>query len=232
MLKVFVIWGVAMKFCLYKMTYDTGFAPNPYGEYLTLATCTPNHQRAHVQVGDWIIGVESDKLAQERISAGCNTDIKRSFIYAAKVTEIMDLDSYFRDPRFEYKKPKPDSPKYEERRGDNIYYRENGVWKWVRGHDHEDKYEDIVKDIKGNIVFISNEFIYLGDKGIEVPKEIEKIFEEKGSRGVRYCRESDSSFMAIREFIECLIKVFGYGKHGCPICYCIRRKLNRETYCK
>ena len=37
----------------YKMTHDTGFAPNPYYEVLTLATCKPTIRRC-AEIGYWI----------------------------------------------------------------------------------------------------------------------------------------------------------------------------------
>lgn len=45
------------KILTYKMTYDGGFAPNPFWDYLTLATCTPNHMNANLWPGDWIVGL-------------------------------------------------------------------------------------------------------------------------------------------------------------------------------
>ena len=44
-----------MKLYSYVMIYDTGFAPNPFWGYCTLATCKPGIRRPAEQ-GDWIIG--------------------------------------------------------------------------------------------------------------------------------------------------------------------------------
>ncbi|WP_457568144.1 Nmad2 family putative nucleotide modification protein [Desulfurobacterium sp.] len=252
------------KFLFYRMTYDTGFAPNPLGEYLTLATCTPNHISKNLKIGDWIVGVESKKLARERIAAGCNPHVEQSLIFIAKVNEILDLNSYFNDPRFEYKKPKPHSKDYFKRSGDNVYYIENGMWKWIRGHDHDpckqrrygkqdeelffkvedlerllkskkmkEKYGEILKDIKGNKVFISKEFLYFGDKGIKFDKKFLKCIPY--SRGIKYCPGKncpERCFEEFKRYLNSLLKKFGYGKHGDPICYCIRYKLNRREFCK
>ncbi|MGE3595803.1 MAG: hypothetical protein AB7N70_09645 [Dehalococcoidia bacterium] len=39
----------------YKMTHDTGFAPNPFWGCLTLATCKPGIRQTRGP-GDWIAG--------------------------------------------------------------------------------------------------------------------------------------------------------------------------------
>ena len=46
----------------YKMTHDTGFAPNPFHGYLTLATCKLGI-RLKAKVGEWICRFDSKKLS-------------------------------------------------------------------------------------------------------------------------------------------------------------------------
>lgn len=38
----------------YVVRYDSGFAPNPFYGYCTLATCKPDIRRA-AEVGDWLV---------------------------------------------------------------------------------------------------------------------------------------------------------------------------------
>lgn len=47
----------------YKMTDDSGFAPNPYHGILTLATCKPR-MRHNTQVGNWVAGFTSARMRQ------------------------------------------------------------------------------------------------------------------------------------------------------------------------
>ena len=47
-----------MKLSAYIMTSDTGFAPNPFGRYCTLACCKATIRR-HAEEGDVIVGVAS-----------------------------------------------------------------------------------------------------------------------------------------------------------------------------
>jgi len=243
------------KFLFYRMTYDTGFAPNPFGKYLTLATCTPNHVRANLKEGDWIVGVESKTLANKRRKAGCCPEIEQCLIYVARVSEILDLNSYFHDPRFEYKKYSPET--WISKRGDNIYYIEEGIWKWLRGHDHEywneaiknlpdeevffpvkefdtlwrnpktrKKYGAILQDIRGNRVFICKDFLYFGDKCLEFDRRFRKYLP---IRNIKYCpstRCSKEIAIEFKRYIDSLIEEYGFGKHGDPICYCLKHKFN------
>lgn len=41
-----------MRLCSYTVVHGTGFAPNPFGRYCTLAACTPNHQGIKLSQGD------------------------------------------------------------------------------------------------------------------------------------------------------------------------------------
>ena len=77
-----------IKYLFYKMTHDSGFAPNPFGKYLTLAACTPNHSKSRIDVGDYIIGVESKSLASQRHNINLEKEVEQSIIYIAKINEI------------------------------------------------------------------------------------------------------------------------------------------------
>ena len=55
------------------MKVDSGFAPNPYFGYCTLAACTPNHMRAKIEPGDVIVGVEGDGLIRTRLASNSNS---------------------------------------------------------------------------------------------------------------------------------------------------------------
>lgn len=48
----------------YKMSHDDRFAPNPYHEDLTLATCKP-YLRLNAEVDDWMAGY-SDRYPAKR----------------------------------------------------------------------------------------------------------------------------------------------------------------------
>ena len=80
-----------MKLCSYVVMIDSGFAPNPFWRYCTLAACTPNHMRLGLEPGDWILGNRSDH--------------EHRLIYAMQVDERLCLDCYYQNPRFVRKRP-------------------------------------------------------------------------------------------------------------------------------
>jgi len=148
-----------MKALIYKIIYDTGLAPNPFGKYCTLALCTPNHGHAkQLRTGDWIIGHSG-------------TDGNFKLIYAMRLTENMiSLDEYYNDNRFTYKRPNRFGSKVE-KAGDNMYYLEKGLYVQDKYAYYHRKIVDKEKDIYGNRVFISDYFYYLGKKSnINFPK--------------------------------------------------------------
>jgi hypothetical protein len=243
------------KYLCYKITHDSGFAPNPFWGYLTLAACTPNHMKASLVPGDWIIGVESKSLANQRKRKGCNIAINQSLIYAAKINEILTLDEYFRDSRFQAKKFNKNG-NWKERRGDNVYFIKNNQWRWLRCHGHEpdhlrnlhdsqvffdvkqldnywkDKkmkktYGVILQDLRGNTVFISNEFLYFGDKGINFPQKFTDCVPQ---RGIKYCPQNRVN--DLENYLDNLIKTYRYGVHGNPINCCIYNNCNDDKYNK
>jgi hypothetical protein len=150
-----------MKLCTYVMAYDFGFAPNPFGDYCTLAACTPNHCRVNLDEGDWLAGHSSAKTGQR-------------LIYAMEVLEVLDLNFYYRDERFQYKKPRFDRT-LQEACGDNLYYRnEDGTWgRHKSGFHPGQRHQE--QDKKGNRVFIANHFYYFGKESEELPLHLTGI---------------------------------------------------------
>jgi len=92
-----------MKLYSYVMVSDTGFAPNPFDGFCTLACCKPNIRRT-ASVDDWIVGTGSN-----------GTVGNDKLIYAMKVTEKTDFDIYYHDKRFH-------------NRLDNIYFKNKDNW--------------------------------------------------------------------------------------------------------
>src|SRR6185369_2248501 len=103
-----------MRLCSYVVVHDTGFAPNPFGGYCTLAACTPNRVGLSLKSGDWLVG-HTTRATDNQL------------LYAMRVSEVLDFDDYFHEVRFQSKKPKRGGT-WQERMGDNIYYRVLGGW--------------------------------------------------------------------------------------------------------
>lgn len=172
-----------MKICTYVLTADSGLAPNPFGTHCTLAVCTPNHRGARLDKGDWIVGFYS------RARGG-------GLIYAMRIAEKLHFDDYYRDPRFEDKKPIR-SGNWRERVGDNMYFRDEGG-RWVQhstdNHAHPDS---ITKDTQNPYVFVADEFYYFGrnrptNRLPEPADKLEKYWQMRAvAQGLKYFRQSE-----------------------------------------
>lgn len=152
-----------MIFFSYVVDRDFGFAPNPFFGFCTLANCKPR-TRATAQIGDIIFGLAGTNYREPN---------SKKLIYAMQVTEILSFNEYFKDSRFEFKKPIINAtPKRQY--GDNIYYKdENNNYKQIDSH-HSLKSgiqhrENTFHDTKVDKVLISDNFIYFGNNPIDIP---------------------------------------------------------------
>lgn len=77
----------------YIVRTDSGFAPNLFWGYCTLACYNPQI-RKHANVGDWIVGIGSK-----------STVGNEKMVYAMKISEKMPFEEYAEDRRFRQKIP-------------------------------------------------------------------------------------------------------------------------------
>lgn len=151
----------------YVVRYDSGFAPNPFYNYCTLATCKPPIRKS-ASVGDWILGSGSN---DRKVRQGGR------LVYAMRVSEIMSFDDYSRDDRFQVKKPYRNGSR-KQSCGDNIYHRETPLSKWNQLDSfHSDNFgqlnpDHVRRDTAVNRVLISDHYVYFGGQGPKIPKEL------------------------------------------------------------
>jgi hypothetical protein len=180
----------------YVVKNDLGLAPNPFWGYCTLAVCTPNHMGARPQPRDWFMGTEP-------IGRGSK------LIYAMQVSEIFSFDDYYRDPRFEKKKPVIKGI-WQQSCGDNMYYRDSiGQWKQHPTLHHSEP-DRIAQDLKNPYVFIGEHFYYFGDRAVEIPSEYANLIWRRQG----YKREHDPDL--VNHFLSWLQHNFKPGEHGKP----------------
>ena len=77
----------------YVITRDYGFAPNPFWNICSLATCKPQIRERALK-GDWVTGF-----------GGANTAIARKMVFLMRVDEVCTFDEYWEDSRFLVKRP-------------------------------------------------------------------------------------------------------------------------------
>ena len=151
-----------MKLYSYIVARDFGFAPNPFYQFCTLGTCKPVIRKC-AKVGNWIVGTGSKTRRRE----GC-------LVFVMQVTEVMPFNHYWLDLRFEQKKPNLRGSK-KQAFGDNIYYQDLANRKWHQLDSHHSypcgtpNTRNIYNDTKTDRVLISDDYIYWGGKGPEIP---------------------------------------------------------------
>lgn len=174
------------------MTSDSGFAPNPYHGFMTLACCIPRIRRA-AQVGDLVVG--SYSVDKSRGGDG-------HLVFAMRVTEVVTFDGYSTDDRFECKKPSRNGDDIA-LVGDNIYSRPDSETPWTQAdsaHSNPDgspNFKHTKNDTRINRVLISRDFLYLGNEVFELP-----LFEGEDIRAKGRVVRSDFREETVEAFIE------------------------------
>ena len=207
-----------MKLYSYKLKHDSGFAPNPFGRTLTLATCKPGIRKTK-QCGDWVAGFTSKFLTKGRDAVG-----SERLIYLMRVGDILYFREYFK--RFKDKIPPQDkayiplecAERAVAEAGDNIYQPLSGRinalhpadFKHLENKSHPPPYHK-ASDLSGERVLIADEFYYFGRGARELPDEIRP----KVPRGPTKYGVLSSQAQAER-FIEFIRKNYEPGRHGFP----------------
>lgn len=155
----------------YKLTHDTGFAPNPFGHTLTLATCKPSI-RLNKLPGQWIAGFTSKTLTGEPVGS-------ERLVYLMRIGEKLLLRDYFTDPRFRDKIPRNDSDDPVNQVGDNIYRPlvpgafEPSHFEQLKNPNHWGSCGQCEshrkRDIDGQFALIADEFYYFGSCAPAIP---------------------------------------------------------------
>jgi hypothetical protein len=150
-----------MELLSYVLARDYGFAPNPFFGYCTLATCKPRI-RQHASIGDWVIGT----------GAKTRYNLQGHLMFAMKVGEEMDFDSYWSDPRFLCKRPALNGS-LKQLYGDNIYHQRGGRWIQIDSHHSLDtgrpNRRNVNRDTSVNRLLISQKFVYYGTEAPLIP---------------------------------------------------------------
>ncbi len=141
-----------MKVWTYVITVDAGAAPNFEHGLTTLTVCKPRIRKA-AERGDLVLAFNSSKL---------NPDEPHSVRWAGLVTEVVSLEDYWTDKRFEGKKPGK-SPK-----PDNIYRpTRTGELKQVSNTTHGP--QDFARDVNGENALVLSPTWYFGPEVAVLP---------------------------------------------------------------
>lgn len=148
--------GRERKLYSYVVRYDNGFAPNPFWNTCTLATCKPEIRRL-AQVGDCIVGTGSKTAGRHE-----------HLVFVMFVTEAMTFNEYWLDEWYANKKPiEPIRGGDRRACGDNIYYK-LGPDHWHQRKSFHGELE-LPTDTKVDRVLASTDFAYWGGTGPKIP---------------------------------------------------------------
>ena len=189
----------------YIVKVDSGFAPNPFHGYCTLATCKPVIRRI-AKVGDWIVGTSSKSKGRGG-----------RLVFAMRVEETMTFQEYWEDRRFRRKRP--DARSTPERAcGDNIYYRdlESPQFRQLRSfHNRQDGSQNrnmLIHDTKVDRVLVSTDFIYWGGEVPSIPE-----FDGESIVHTTHGHRSNFSNRVVREFVAWIRGFDTDGFLGAPL---------------
>lgn len=195
-----------MKMYSYVVRRDYGFAPNPFGQYCTLATCKPEIRNS-ATIGDWVIGTGSDAAA---VRLGNN------LVYAMCIKEKISFDQYWRDVRFRYKRPLMNGS-LKQTYGDNIYHLDEEGQNWIQENSHHSlpdgsqNIRNMDRDLKSQFVLVSEHFWYFGKLAVPIPERLCTSIRKKGPG-----YKSDIPEEIITEFIQWITDTFPMGYIGKP----------------
>ncbi len=145
----------------YVITHDSGFAPNPYGGILTLATCKPKIRKV-AKTGDWLLGTGSAKAVGSA-----------RLVYAAEIAKVVTLSEYGENAIYNFKIPRLKGEPWQ-RHGDNIYWVDaNGEWHQRRNLHHSIEYME--RDLSGENALVCNCFWYFGNQAPKLPEELKPL---------------------------------------------------------
>ena len=177
----------------YVVKTDQGSAPNPCDGYCTLAICKPGIRKT-ASVGDWVVGFRS----------GSDNQV----IYAMQVSETMTFTDFWRDQRFESRKPLS-SPL-----SDNIYRPDGkGHLKQVDNQVHAKKRKTIDRDLSTINVLISKKFWYFGNNSPKFDQNLNHLVHQGIGHSVHINRR-DSDVSSLEKWLSPHGTV---GVHGNPV---------------
>lgn len=205
-----------MKMFTYKLTHDTGFAPNPFGKALTLATCKPGMRKKR-KVGEWVAGFSSVELSTIAKKTGVHIS-PDAIIYIGQISKVLSLGEYFDDPQFADKKPPENSNEdLIACCGDNMYRElpkgagEGPQYEKITNIYHCDR-SQIERDIAGKNVLIFDRFTYLGRKAQPLPSHI-VLNRPNGPTTYGYGNDDQEQIKAAIDWME---SEFGTGRIDYP----------------
>ncbi len=201
----------------YKMTHDTGFAPNPFWGVLTLATCKPGIRRNRA-IGDWIAGFTSKELCGKKHGRKlCDHTVvvgEERLVYLMQIEEKIVFADY--SNRFIPKIPNIYESQCIFKAGDNIYkpkcHNPSFLYDFelLNNPNHNESHKK--RDLSGKYVVVANRFFYFGKNALFIPVNIRpEVPRGQSAYGVQTHDQNRA-----QNFINYIVNNWQIGIHGEP----------------
>lgn len=191
----------------YVVRYDSGFAPNPFYGFCTLATCKPGIRNS-AELGDWVVGCGS---------AAKGVNLGGRLVYAMRVTNVLPTAEYWEDARFIKKRPTRHGSR-KQSCGDNIYYPTKEGWGQLDSFhslpDGSPNALHVARDTGTNRILVSGDYAYFGVDAPEFPaalRDFNGIDVCKSGIGLKKIEDTD-----LIEHFEAWVRTLGSGLCGFP----------------
>lgn len=214
-----------MKLYTYIIRHDSGLAPNPFWDVLTLNVCKPKI-RAKAEEGDWIIGTGSKNVKRKD---GRVVDFSGKLVFAMRVSKKITMQEYddFCKKGLTKKIPYLNRRDWRIIIGDSIYDYSDGKPPKLRKIIHKEK--DKLRDLSGKNTLISECFFYFGENAVDLRKIFPELIKEShAARGHTIIRQE----VLVKEFEDWIFRNFEVNKlYGDPqLRWRVEKRLDGECY--
>lgn len=187
----------------YVVRWDHGFAPNPFFNVCSLATCKP-HIRRRAKKGDWVLGTGSAKRG-----------FNGKAIFLMEVGDILTFNDYWKDAEFKRKRPVMNGS-LQQRFGDNIYSRltQDGPFQQALSrHSWSDEANErnLNRDTSVDRVLVGRNFTYWGDQAPALPAAFNDfVISRPGWK-------EDFTAQDVKKLVDWVENKGGEGQVGLPV---------------
>jgi len=183
-----------VKIYSYIMTSDSGFSPNPFHGFLTLAVCKPKI-RQNAAIGDWVFGFSSKTNKQKYGPFG--PAVGNKLVFAMEIKGSLTFQEYWKDARFQSRKANFALKDEIWHCGDNFYEptcpNPTSLDHWTQHESYHSEHHQPAKqalkdkknDLSVNRVLYAENFYYFGSEAIENRQLFETFFPNQHFRGFR-----------------------------------------------
>lgn len=143
-------------------------------------------------------------------------------VYVMRVTGAMTFEAYWADPRFQRKKVNLRGSK-KQAFGDNIYSRDGATDQWCQANSHHSLDDgspnplNITADTSTDRMLFSEDFVYWGGSGPELPERFLDFGEAHESVPAGRGHKNDFSAPLVTDFIEWIRSLNQTGYCGEPL---------------